>query len=345
MESVSEGTQVSDRASTHSKSLGLHLAKLPDITLGKLVHERRSSLTSKPQSNSESMVHSPNAIPLSIDLILSDTTSMVPATVLLERLKQLQAHVEIDRERGRREVLARRDELLAKGTPEVLLTGMPSQAELTYAVTLRWDDWPDNCVEGHICDINPHLDGPSFGILHQDFSFARFAAIEIEQALGASVRLMSIYGSSIETEFFPKRISPLEWIQDHYANLDSCCWRHDPITMTSMPFPIRKPELRELEPWQVTMENGVSLFLEQLRKVNADEIAREFPSYADYARKYVQELCDFGSIEHCWSVELEGSHHNEALIEYSDWMVLIKLSGVPRGLLTEHTSSGSNPTE
>ncbi len=46
------------------------------------------------------------------------------------------------------------------------------------------------------------------------------------------------------------------------------------------------------------------------------------------------ELCEFGSVEHCWSVELEGSHHNEALIEYSDWLALIQLSGVPSGLLS-----------
>jgi hypothetical protein len=287
------------------------------------------------------MVRSPNAIPLSIDLILSDTTSTVPATLLLDRLKKLQAHVEIDRDRGRREVLERRNELLVNGTPEVLLTGMPSLAQRTYAVTVRWDSWPNNCVEGHITDANPCLDSPSMGILHHDFSFAKFAALELEQALGASARLTSIYGHSIGTDFFPKRLSPIEWIQDYHAKLDSCGSRYDPITKTSIPFPIRKPELRELHAWQVTMENAAIQFLGQLRKVNADEIVEEFQSYEAYAQKFVEELCEFGAVEHCWSVELDGSHHNEALIEYSDWLALIQLSGVPRGLLAEGMSSGS----
>ena len=288
------------------------------------------------------MVHSPNAIPLSIDLILSDTTTTVPATLLLERLTKLQAHVEIDRERGRREVLERRNELLVNGTPEVLLTGMPSLAERTCAVTVRWEAWPNNCVEGHITDANPCLDSPSFGILHHDFSFAKFAAIELEQALEASVRLTSIYGHSIGTDFFPKRLSPIEWIQDYHAKLDSCGARHDPVTKTSIPFPIRKTELRELDPWAVTIKSAAIRFLEQLRKVNADEIVEDFPTYEAYAQKYVEELGDFGSIEHCWSVELEGSHHNEALIEYSDWLALIQLSGVPRGLLMESPAGESN---
>lgn len=282
------------------------------------------------------------AIPLSIDIILGDTPSIVPASSLLELLTQSRAHVEIDREQGRREVLERRDELLANGTPEVLLTGMQSLAERTYAVTVRWDDWPDNCVEGYICDVNPHLDSPSFGILHHDVSFAKFAAFELAQAFGASVRLTSIYGHSVGTDFFPKRISPIEWIQDYYAKRDSCGSSYDPITRTFIPFHIREPELRELDPWQVILENGVMRFLGQLRKVNADEIAEDFTSYAAYAAKYVEELRDFGSIEHCWSVELDQTHHNEVLIEYSDWLALIQLSGVPRGLLAGRTVGESN---
>ena len=81
------------------------------------------------------------------------------------------------------------------------------------------------------------------------------------------------------------------------------------------------------------IETAVVAFLEQLRKDNADDIAKDFSTYAAYAKRFVNELSEFGSINHCWSVELEESYHNEAIVEYSDWLALIRLSGVPRGLL------------
>ncbi|MCE3018844.1 MAG: hypothetical protein ACK56W_15345 [Pirellula sp.] len=283
------------------------------------------------------MNHSHTAIPLSIDLILSDDVPIVPATSLLERLKKLQAYVEIDVQvdqvRARSEILARRDELLAKGVPKWLLTDLPSQAERTFVVNIRWAEWPDNYVHGQISNVNPCLDYPSFGTAYHDFEFTKFAATELKDALGAWVRLKSTYGRSIETEFYAKTKTPIKWIQDYYATLDSSGASFDPITQSSIPFPIRHPGLKELDSWQDTIETAVVAFLEQLRKDNADDIAKDFSTYAAYAKRFVNELSEFGSINHCWSVELEESYHNEAIVEYSDWLALIRLSGVPRGLL------------
>jgi hypothetical protein len=273
------------------------------------------------------------AIPLAIDLILSDKESTVPATIMLDRLKGSRAHVEADREQGRREVFERRDELIARGTPEVLLTGMPLQAERTTAVTIRWDDWPANSVSGHICDSNPSLDGLSFGLANQDFAFAKFAAIELGRALGASARLESTFNHSIETEFAPKETGALAWIQDYYNLLDSSGATYDPVSQTFTPFPQRNPQLRTLEPWQEILERAVVRFLEQYRKANSDAITEGFSTYESYARQYVLELSEFGAVKDCWSVDLDESHHNQAFIEYDAWFALIRLSGVPRGLL------------
>ena len=273
------------------------------------------------------------AIPLAIDLILNDKEPTVPASLMLDRLKSLLVNVQADREQGRREVLARRDELIARGTPEVLLTGMQLQAARTTAVTIRWDNWPGKFVCGHICDLNPVLDGPSFGLANQDFAFAKFAAMELGRALKASVRLESTFNGSIETEFTPKDTSAADWIQNYYNLLDSSGASHDPVTKTITPFPKRQPRLRELESWQRTIKNAVVRFLELSRKVNADSITDGFSTYAKYADQYVSELSEFGEIKHCWSVDLEESHHNQAFIEYDDWFALIRLSGVPSGLL------------
>jgi hypothetical protein len=283
------------------------------------------------------MNHSHTAIPLSIDLILRDDVPIVSASSLLERLKLLQAHVEIDvqidHERARSEILARRDELLAKGVPKWLLTDLPSQAERTFAVSIRWAEWPDNYVDGHISDIDPCLDYPSFGTAYHDFDFAKFAANELKEALGAWVRLTSTSGRSIETEFYAKTTTPIKWIQDYYATLDSSGASFDPNTQISTPFPLRQPGLREIDSWQDTIEAAVVAFLEQMRSHSADQIARDFSTYPAYAKQFVNELTEFGSINHCWSVELEEAYHNEAIVEYSDWLALIRLSGVPRGLL------------
>lgn len=283
------------------------------------------------------MARSRTAIPLSIDLILRDTTFIVPATLLLERLTQLKAHVENDRERGRREVLENRDELLAKGTPEILLAGLQPLAERTFAVTIRWDEWPGNQLKGHISDANPCLDSPSFGVKHHEFAFTKFASMELGKALNASVRLTSKYGSSIETEFFPKETTPTEWVQDYYATLDASGARHDPDTKTITPFPKRHPMLRELDSWQGIIELAVVRFLEQSRKANADDITEGFSTYVEYANLYTKELSEFGTIKHCWSVELDESHHNQAFIEYDEWFALIRLSGVPSGLFDPQT--------
>jgi hypothetical protein len=273
------------------------------------------------------------AIPLAIDIILTDQLPTVPASLLLERLTSSLLHVEVDRERGRREVLARRDELIARGTPEVLLTGMPLQAEGTTAVNISWDDWPGNCVDGHVFDSNPELDGPTFGLEHQDFAFAKFAAIELGRALKASPRLESNSSRSIETEFIPKETSASKWIAGYYALLDSSGATYDPVSQTFTPFPQRHPVLRVLDPWQEVLEKAVLRFLQQYRKVNSDTITNGFSTYEDYARQYVRELSEFGTVKRCWSVDLDESHHNQALIEYDDWFAQIRLSGVPRGLL------------
>lgn len=283
------------------------------------------------------MNHSHTAIPLSIDLILRDDVPIVPATSILERLKQLQAHVEInvqvDEGPARSEILARRDELLAKGVPKWLLTDLPSQAERSFAVSIRWAEWPDNFVDGHVSDVNPCLSYPSFETAYHDFEFTKFAATELKEALGAWVRLKSIHGRSIEVEFYAKTTTPIKWIQDYYATLDSGHSSFDPITQTSIPFHIRHPGLRELDSWRDTIEAAVVAFLEQMRSYSAEQIARDFSTYPAYAKQFVKELTEFGSVNHCWSVELEESGHNEAIVEYSDWLALIRLSGVSRGLL------------
>jgi hypothetical protein len=102
----------------------------------------------------------------------------------LGRLKQLQAHVvidvQVDQGRASSEILARRDELLAKGVPEFLLSDLPSQAERSFAVSIRWAEWLDNYVDGHISDIDPCLDYPSFGTAYHDFDFAKFAATYLQ---------------------------------------------------------------------------------------------------------------------------------------------------------------------
>lgn len=278
------------------------------------------------------------AIPLAIDIILNDKEPTVTASIMLDRLNGLEAHVVADREQGKREVLARRDELIARGTPEVLLTGIPLQAERTTAVTIRWDDWPSNYVGGHIFDSNPELDGPSFGLANQDFAFAKFAAIELGKALKASPRLESDSSRSIETEFIPKESSASKWIEDYYAMLDSSGASYDPVSDTFTPFPKRNPVLRSLEPWQEVLESAVVRFLRQYRKANSDAITAGFSSYEAYAKQYVHELSEFGTVRCCWSVDLNESHHNQAFIEYDDWFALIRLSGVPRGLLVSGTT-------
>ncbi len=278
------------------------------------------------------------AIPLAIDIILNDKEPMVTASIMLDRLNGLLAHVVADREQGKREILARRDELIARGTPEVLLTGMPLQAERTTAVTIRWNEWPNNDVGGHVFDSNPELDGPSFGLANQDFAFAKFAAIELGKALKASPRLESNSSRSIETEFIPKESSASKWIKDYYAMLDSSGATYDPVSQTFTPFPQRHPVLRLLDPWQEVLESAVVRFLQQYRKENSDAITEGFSSYEEYARQYVHELSEFGTVRCCWSVDLDESHHNQAFLEYDDWFALIRLSGVPRGLLGSGTT-------
>ena len=82
--------------------------------------------------------------------------------------------------------------------------------------------------------------------------------------------------------------------------------------------------------WQQIVPESwaVVSFLEQNREINSDAITEGFSTYAEYAKCYVKELCDFGTLEHCWAVDLDESHHNQAFFEYSDWFALVRLSGV-----------------
>ena len=104
-----------------------------------------------------------------------------------------------------------------------------------------------------------------------------------------------------------------------YALLDSSGATYDPVTKNFTPFPERHPQLRALDPWQEILEKAADRFLEQSRKANSDAITEAFSTYAEYARQYVHELSEFGTIKHCWSVDLDESHHNQAYIEYDEW--------------------------
>jgi hypothetical protein len=273
------------------------------------------------------------AIPFDIILSPRETEeSYVPPDELLGRLTRAFPNSEIDRERGKRDVLQRMQELLDIGTPEIIVEGHPMLAERTSYVAVRWPDWPGNLISGHISGLERELDGLYFHSESHNFAFLKFAAGQLATAFNMKHSLQTPYNKAIETASWPEPPDPLEWIQARYARLDSCTGRYDPDTKTFSPLPRRIPVLQELADWPERLHRGLCHYLEEYRRCNSDAMTHGFTSFEDYATAYVRELDEFSPVGHCWSVQLDQSHHNEVLVDHGEWLTRINLSGVPTGI-------------
>src|SRR5262245_31520262 len=103
------------------------------------------------------------AIPFDISLSPRETEELwIPPEELLGNLARAFPDSEIDRERGKREVLQRMQELLDMGAPEIIVQGHPRLAERTTYVAVRWPDWPGNLISGYISGLERELDGLYF---------------------------------------------------------------------------------------------------------------------------------------------------------------------------------------
>jgi hypothetical protein len=274
------------------------------------------------------------AIPFQIVLWLRQAEEWyVPPEELLERLLRTFPNAEIDRERGKREVLQHMQESLDMGTPEIIVRGLPALAEQTAHVAVRWPDWPDNLVSGHVNGMERELGGGlEFCCAFSDFAFLKFAAGQLATALNMQRRLETPYNKAIKTESWPRALDPFEWIRARYAQIDSCTAHYDPDTKTFSPPPPRLPGLQELMNWQEMLHRALCRYLREYRPSNSEEMTHGFTSLEDYATAYVQELDEFAPVGHCWAVKLDESHHNEVLVDHGEWLTLINLSGVPTKL-------------
>lgn len=277
------------------------------------------------------------AIPFEILLCARESeASFIPREDILGRLTWAFPDIEMDAERGEREVLARMRQKLDMGMPEVFVRSMPKQAADTSYVAVRWPQWPHNRVWGHVNGLHPDDGCPLHFVCEpHDFALLKFAAGELATALGMDLYLETTFNHAVETESWPGSLDPLEWIRQRYAALDENHFVDDPETGECLPAPKRSPTLRELPNWPETLRRALCRYLRAYRRENAEAMTRGFATFEDYAAAYVREIAEFAPVRHCWSVELEESHHNEVLIDHGEWLTRIDLKGVPRGLFDD----------
>lgn len=269
------------------------------------------------------------AIPFEIMLFERETEAdLIPGEEVLRRLKVAFPDAEIDPERGRREVLQSMQKLLDLGAPEAMVQGYRGLAERTSHVTVCWPNWPGQSVTGHVSGLQPGLEELYFKSERHDFEFIRFAARQLAAALDMRFILRTPFNEAVETEAWPTCLDPREWIEAHYAELDEGHFIEDPTTGECLPAPRRHPVLREISDWPTRLQRAVRRYLEEYPRRNADAMTQGFDSFETYATAYVGEVDAFAPVRHCWSVDLDESHHNEVLIDHGDWLTLIDLSGV-----------------
>lgn len=275
----------------------------------------------------------PSAIPFKIHLYAGETEEWyIPPQELLARLTSVFPDAELDKERGKREVLEHMQEMLDMGTPELIVQGLPALAEQTTYVTVRWADWPGNRVTAHLSGLETGNERLVFSCEIHDFEFLKFAAGKLTAAFNMHHFLQTRHSHSIETESWPAPFDPLEWIRDSYAQIDEYS-RFDPATESFSP-PKYVPTLSELPNWPETLHRALCRYLNGERRVNAELRTHGFAGFEEYATAYVKELSEFAPVRHCWSVELDASHHNEVLIDHGNWLTRVRLSGVPKGILS-----------
>jgi hypothetical protein len=205
------------------------------------------------------------AIPFDIVLFPCETEEWyIPPEELLERLTRAFPNAEIDRERGKREVLQHMQELLDLGTPEIMVHGLPKLAERTSYVAVRWPDWRGNLVWGHIGGLDRELEGLHFHCALPNFAFLKFAAGQLATVFNMKLLLRTPFNKAIETESWPGPVDPLEWIRARYAMLDSCMDEYDPDTKAFLPLPRRIPRLHELVNWQEKLHRGLCLIFRSI---------------------------------------------------------------------------------
>lgn len=145
------------------------------------------------------------AIPFEIVLCARESeASFVSREELVGRLTRAFPDVEVDAERGERDVLARMREMLDKGTPEVIVRYMPKQAADTSYVAVHWPQWPQHRVEGHVNGLYAD-DGclTHFVCEPPDFTLLKFAAGQLAVALGMDPHLQTPFNRAVETESWP----------------------------------------------------------------------------------------------------------------------------------------------
>jgi len=274
------------------------------------------------------------AIPFEIHLYRRETERFfIPPEEHLAQLTAAYPDAEIDKELGKRKVLARMQEMLDKGTPEEIVRGLPAFAEQSTFVAVRWADWPNNRVSALFGGIE---DGPlRFSCETHDFEFLKFAAAELGGVFKMNPFLKTPYGDSVKTESRPAPFDALGWIRDYYVQMARCGATYDPKTNTFLPHPIRIPTLVELSNWTETLHRGLCHFLYAYRRCNSEAMTQGFASFEEYATAYVKELGEFAPVQHCWSVELDETDHiNEVLIDQGQWLTRIDLTGVPKRILS-----------
>lgn len=252
----------------------------------------------------------------------ADDERFIDAHEIARRVQQACPNVVIDWRRGEEWVEASLQELIDRGTPEVILASHRRQFGRTAYISLTYPDWPNQPVYTIVSGIQRELGDSLFLEVTDPFhlDLLKRGAQEFAAALSFEYFLGTSHKSRvIRTVTTSGRNDPVAFVRwDMPAE-------HNP-TLT----------LRELTDWKATTRQAVVRWLALCEyKDEIQKITAGFASHAAVADAVVNELEAIAPVERGWAIDIAAMpYKNAILLDHGDWMTILHLAGVLNRIVT-----------
>lgn len=250
----------------------------------------------------------------------ADDESFVDAREIARRVQQALPGAVVDWARGDAWVQDSLQELIARGTPEVILAGHRHLFGQTVYISRAYPDWPERPVFTIVSGIQREAGDALFlkVTLPFDLDLLKRGAADFAAALDFEYCLCCDRNGVIRTVTSTGQKDPMEFLRwDLPADI----------------YPTVR--LHGLANWKKTIGNAVAGWLgacEYRDKIKT--LTEGFASDVAFADAVIRELDAIAPVERGFAIDVTGApHQNRILLDHEDWMTMVQLLGVLKNIV------------
>jgi len=274
------------------------------------------------------------ALPMQAVLFPRSDADTLHAKEIARRILQAFPHALVDWDRGNQHVQTRLQELIALRTPEVILKSHRSFFGHVAYLSVSYPEWPNLSVSSYV-----HSNDAVFFDVSEPFNveLLKRAAVDLSAGLDFQFCLEAHRNSGFRTHTRAGKFTdPIRFLRDFMSP-----WQERPTSWALIDGALRPlrysiPILTELNDWMTTAYDAILRWLSSCTyRADVDATLKRFASDDAFARAAVAELQALSPVRQSWAIDIaEVDHQNGILLDHGDWMTIIHLNDVPKGIVT-----------